>query len=54
MANPQCENGYTRIANEILEALSKIRIPKRVDGSVFTILQIPEILLLFELVDFQG
>ena len=27
MANPQCENGYTRIANEILEALARIRIP---------------------------
>lgn len=27
MASPQCENGYARIANEILEALSKIRIP---------------------------
>lgn len=27
MANPQCENGYTRIANELLEALAKIRIP---------------------------
>ena len=27
MANPQCENGYTRIANEIMEALAKLRIP---------------------------
>ena len=27
MANPQCENGYTRIANELLEAIAKIRIP---------------------------
>lgn len=26
MANPQCENGYTKISNEILEALAKIRI----------------------------
>jgi len=26
MANPQVENGYTRIANEILEALAKINI----------------------------
>jgi len=25
--SPQCENGYTRIANELLEALAKIRIP---------------------------
>lgn len=27
MANPQTENGYTKIANEVLEALSRIRIP---------------------------
>ena len=27
MANPQTENGHTRIANEILDALCKIRIP---------------------------
>jgi phage replication O-like protein O len=27
MANPQVENGYTKIANEIMEALAKIRIP---------------------------
>jgi phage replication O-like protein O len=27
MASPQIENGYTRIANEIMEALAKIRIP---------------------------
>ena len=27
MVNPQLEDGYTPIANEILEALSKIRIP---------------------------
>lgn len=27
MASPQTENGYTRIANELLEALTKIRIP---------------------------
>lgn len=27
MVSPQCENGYTRIANEILEALARIRIP---------------------------
>ncbi len=27
MANPQLENGYTKIANEILEALARIRIP---------------------------
>lgn len=27
MANPQIENGYTRIANEIMDALAKIRIP---------------------------
>lgn len=26
MANPQCENGYTKIANELLEALCHIRI----------------------------
>ena len=26
MANPQCEDGYTKIANEIMEALAKIRI----------------------------
>lgn len=25
--SPQCENGYTRIANELLDALAKIRIP---------------------------
>lgn len=27
MSNPQCEDGYTPIANELLEALSRIRIP---------------------------
>lgn len=27
MANPQTEDGYTRIANELMEALAKIRIP---------------------------
>lgn len=27
MANPQLEDGYTRIANEIMEALAKYRIP---------------------------
>jgi len=27
MGNPQCEDGYTKIANELLEAMSKIRIP---------------------------
>lgn len=27
MTNPQCENGFTRIANELLEALARIRIP---------------------------
>lgn len=27
MGNPQCEDGYTKIANELLEAMSKFRIP---------------------------
>lgn len=27
MATPQCEHGYTKIANELLEALIKIRVP---------------------------
>ena len=27
MANPQKENGYTSIANDIVEALAGIRIP---------------------------
>jgi len=27
MASPQCEDGYTKIANELLEALCKTRIP---------------------------
>ncbi|HJW85455.1 MAG TPA: replication protein [Candidatus Brocadiaceae bacterium] len=27
MADPQCENGYTKIANELLEAWARIRIP---------------------------
>lgn len=27
MASPQCENGYTKIANEIMESLARIRIP---------------------------
>ena len=26
MANPQLENGYTRIANEILEAMAKVKL----------------------------
>jgi len=27
MGSPQCEDGYTKIANELLEAMSRIRIP---------------------------
>ena len=27
MASPQCENGYTRIANELLDALIRSRVP---------------------------
>ena len=27
MASPQCENGYTKIANELLEAMIRTRIP---------------------------
>ncbi|MCK6470063.1 MAG: replication protein [Candidatus Brocadia sinica] len=27
MASPQCEDGYTKVANELLEALARIRIP---------------------------
>ncbi|MBM2833391.1 MAG: hypothetical protein HW406_552 [Candidatus Brocadiaceae bacterium] len=27
MANPQCENGFTRISNELLEALARTRVP---------------------------
>lgn len=34
MANPQCENGYTKIANEILEALSRAKL----NGSEFRIM----------------
>ncbi len=26
MANPQCENGYTKIANEIMEALYQVNL----------------------------
>ncbi|WP_084288457.1 replication protein [Desulfovermiculus halophilus] len=26
MASPQCENGYTRLANELLEALARTRL----------------------------
>lgn len=55
MANPQCENGYTRIANEILEALSKIRIPGEARRlSIYNLANSPKYFFLFELVDFQG
>jgi len=32
MANVQCENGYTKIANELLEALLKYKFPSNTDG----------------------
>ena len=36
MASPQCENGYTKIANEILEQLSRIKL----NGYEFRILML--------------
>jgi phage replication O-like protein O len=37
MASPQVENGYTRIANELMEALARIRIPGEARQIVDTI-----------------
>ena len=37
MANPQLENGYTKIANEILEALSKINLTSYQSRLLFVI-----------------
>ena len=39
MANPQTENGYTMIANELLEALARIRLSGEETQVFFTILR---------------
>jgi phage replication O-like protein O len=39
MASPQAENGYTRIAHEIMEALARIRVPGRAMQVLFVILR---------------
>ena len=39
MANPQIENGFTRIANEIMDALSRIRISGEAVQVLFLILR---------------
>lgn len=39
MASPQCEDGYTRIANELLEAISKKRIPGQELRIVLTVIR---------------
>lgn len=39
MANPQCENGYTKTANELLEALARIRVPGEARQVLDTILR---------------
>ena len=39
MPNPQIEDGYTKIANELLEALCKIRIPGQASQIFLTILR---------------
>jgi len=39
MANPQVEDGYTRIANELLEALARIRIPGEAMQITLTVLR---------------
>lgn len=39
MASPQIEEGYTKIANEIMEALMKIRIPGEAMQMLLTILR---------------
>ena len=40
MANPQLENGYTRIANEIIEVLSKTSLSSREYRVIFAILRL--------------
>jgi len=39
MASPQCENGYTKIANELMEALIRTRIPGEQMKVVFYIIR---------------
>jgi len=39
MANPQIENGYTKIANDIIENLAKIRIPGEATQCLYFILR---------------
>lgn len=39
MANVQAENGYTRIANEVLEALVKVRLPPSEKDILFFIIR---------------
>lgn len=39
MANPQIEHGFTRIANELLEALARIRVPGEARQVLDTILR---------------
>lgn len=39
MANPQVEDGYTRIANEIMEALARVRIPGEAMQVLLTIIR---------------
>ena len=39
MANPQKENGYTAIANEVLEALVKVRLPPSEKDVLFFIIR---------------
>lgn len=39
MAKPQLENGYTRIANELLEALAKVRMPDHCRRVLLTVMR---------------
>ncbi|MBI5447822.1 MAG: replication protein [Gammaproteobacteria bacterium] len=39
MVTPQCEDGYTKIANELLEALARIRIPGETHQVLDTVLR---------------
>ena len=40
MANPQTSNGYTKIANEIVEALCKVRLPAEVMCVSLTVIRL--------------
>lgn len=61
MANPQLENGHTRIANEIIEALCKVKLPSEAMRIFLAIVRLTygwnrkeAVIRNFELVDITG